>query len=264
MLDNYIELLSQNSQQLIKNGYFKFEIENLKYLNEIKLKFINLLDDHFNIVVDDLSKLHEKLNYTQVNNIRLSYFDSMNESQQFSTEYLELGKKVIIDAVGSELAGNKNVNFSIQMPHDHSSILPIHCDTFSGESEFQINLWVPITNAYGSNSMFIANPDFSKSINDNIDDFETSGLDKLLLDHEEEFQFLDVAYGEGIIFTPTCLHGNIINETDSTRISLNCRYKNIFSPYAKNEENEKKVGSFYKIISPKAATIIGLSNKINY
>ena len=33
----------------------------------------------------------------------------------------------------------------IQMPQDNTSILPSHADTFSGESSYQINLWVPLT-----------------------------------------------------------------------------------------------------------------------
>ncbi len=264
MLDEHIKSLSNQSLQLINEGFIKFQVEELKQLEAIKSKFITLLRNKYLINLDNLERLHEKIDYEMINKIRLDFYDKMNEKLEFSTSYLKLGYDMIVDTVGTELAGNKKVNFSIQMPNDDSSILPIHCDTFSGESEFQINLWIPLTDCFETNSMYIFNPKFSRKVNKNLKDYEKIGLDNLLKEYEKEYQFIEVKYGEGIIFTPTCLHGNILNKTDSTRISFNCRYKNIFSPYANKLENEKKLGSFYKMISPKAATIIGFNTKINY
>ncbi len=54
---------------------------------------------------------------------------------------------------------------------------------------------------------------------------------------------------------------NVINNTNKTRISFNCRYKNIFSPYSESEENEKKIGSFYEPINLKVASIIGFEHE---
>jgi sporadic carbohydrate cluster 2OG-Fe(II) oxygenase len=264
MLEKFTKSLSKDSNELINKGFIKFKIEDTNYLESIKNKFIKFLFRDYQIKINNLSELHKHLDYNKVNKLRLAFYNEINHDTDFSINYLDLGINKITDIVGTELAGNKKVNLSIQMPEDESSSLPIHCDTFSGESEFQINLWVPLTNCYDTNSMFIFNPDFSLKINQNLIKYEESGLDLLLEDNKEEYEFLNCKYGEGIIFTPTCLHGNITNSTESTRISFNCRYKNIFSPYADKEENEKKLGSFYKLISPKAATIIGLKNKINY
>ena len=154
---------------------------------------------------------------------------------------------------------NKMVNFSAQLPNDETSLLPIHSDSFSGESPFQINLWVPLTNAYDSNAMFIFNPKFSSKVMRNIRDYEQEGISKLVEEHPDECTFLKVSSGEALIFSPTCLHGNIINKTKETRLSFNCRYKNLFSPYTENEGSEKKLGSFYSPLTPKAASLIGLN-----
>ena len=209
-----------------------------------------------------MKSFHKSVNKDNLNNIRYSFFKYLNSFEDITERYLELGKKTIFDMVGTELASNRTLNFSIQLPKDDSSLLPMHSDTFSGESEFQINLWVPLVNAYDTNSMFIFNPNFSKNIQNNIEDYEEVGLNQLLDNHPNEYDYINVKYGEILIFTPTCLHGNVINETNDTRISFNCRYKNIFSPYNQNEENEKKLGSFYKPITLKAASIIGLNYKI--
>ncbi len=64
--------------------------------------------------------------------------------------------------VGSELC-NGNLNLSIQYPHDKTSVLSMHTDFFSGESIFQVNLWIPFVDVKKTSSMFIINP--LKSIN---------------------------------------------------------------------------------------------------
>ena len=45
----------------------------------------------------------------------------------------------------------KNLNLSIQCPNDNSSLLPIHFDVWSGDSPFEINLWVPLVDCYKLN-----------------------------------------------------------------------------------------------------------------
>ena len=41
------------------------------------------------------------------------------------------------------------------MPGDVSSILNLHTDALSGQSVFEIVLWLPLTNAFETNSMYI-------------------------------------------------------------------------------------------------------------
>lgn len=264
MFQKYSKNFSNDAKKLIKNGYCVFKIENLDLLNNIRDEFKTFLSEEKNITTKDLSRLHNDLEPKNVNDARVGFYNKINEGENFTEQFLKLGENQIFEAVGTELAGNKKVNFSIQLPDDESSTLGIHCDTFSGESEFQINLWVPLTDCKNSNSMFFFNPKFSKKVIDNLEKYEKNGIDSLLSSHKEEYEYINIKYGQGLVFTPTCLHGNKINKTKTTRISFNCRYKNIFSPYASKEENEKRLGSFYKILTPKASTIIGFNTQIKY
>jgi sporadic carbohydrate cluster 2OG-Fe(II) oxygenase len=72
-------------------------------------------------------------------------------------------------------------------------------------------------------------------------------------------KWINIKYGEAIIFSPNCLHGNIINSEETTRWSFNIRYKNLFSPYAANFNNEKKIGTFYNFLKPKIITKFNLN-----
>ena len=49
---------------------------------------------------------------------------------------------------------------------------------------------------------------------------------------------------------------DIINKTKETRISINCRFKGLFTPYA-----EKKLGKFFSPLNLRPASQIGLKYK---
>ena len=42
----------------------------------------------------------------------------------------------------------QRINLSIQLPNDKSSLLPIHSDTWSGDSPFETVVWIPMVNCY--------------------------------------------------------------------------------------------------------------------
>ena len=73
---------------------------------------------------------------------------------------------------------------------------------------------------------------------------------------KSKIQFLEIKYGELLIFNQNLPHGNITNTEIETRWSMNCRFKSIFSPYG-----DKKLGEFFKPITLKAASKIGMEYK---
>ena len=71
--------------------------------------------------------------------------------------------------------------------------------------------------------------------------------------------FLKVNFGEFLIFDQTIPHGNIINNENETRWSMNCRFKSLFSPYG-----DKRIGEFFTPITVKPMTKIGLNYKFPF
>ena len=74
----------------------------------------------------------------------------------------------------------------------------------------------------------------SKVFDLDLRDNEKLGMKNLFLKYKKFANFLELNYGECLIFSPTLFHGNVLNETSITRVSLNCRFKNLFSHEAKN------------------------------
>ena len=126
------------------------------------------------------------------------------------------------------------------MPSDQSSILPAHSDCSSGDSPFELVLWIPLTDAFSTNSMFLLNEQKSREYYQNIIHSNPQHLDI------SPSEYLDIKYGQYILFSPTYIHGNTLNQTESTRVSLNVRIKSPFSPYLPNPVADRMYGSYFK------------------
>ena len=71
---------------------------------------------------------------------------------------------------------------------------------------------------------------------------------------KKDLIWLNVKYGQVVIFDQSLPHGNMINKENETRWSMNCRFKSIFTPYA-----DKKIGEFFEPIIIRAATKAGFA-----
>ena len=239
----------------IKNGFFKIKLHqnNFAYLrNKIKV----ILKKELNSKQVDLEKFHRKIKIEELNNLRLKIFKKINEDPKFKSNVYLSAKKFIHETVGNELCSS-DVNLSIQLPNDESSLLEMHSDFFSGESLFQVNLWIPFVNVKKTQSMSIINPCDSLEILKKIKNNRTLKFKDINKKFKNKMRWINLKLGEAILFSPNCLHGNVVNLEKNTRWSMNIRYKNIYSPYGK-QRNEKKIGSFYNIATPKAITKFNL------
>ena len=136
----------------LKNGYFKFKLskkifqENLILIKKIFLKELKIKDIN-------LEYCHNAINSKKINRLRLRVFSKINQSKKIKKNILLSAEKYINFAVGSEICSS-DANISIQLPGDKHSLLEMHTDFFSGESQFQVNLWFPMMNVSKTQSMF--------------------------------------------------------------------------------------------------------------
>ncbi len=170
--------------------------------------------------ISDLDELHLFCNSENINKIRLNCFKQINLINEWEKIIYHSIKNKIHDILGCDLAIQTKLNLSIQMPNDHSSVLEKHIDFRSGDSPFQIVIWIPLTDAFLSNSMFI--------------------------EYQNNRDFIEVKKGDIVLFDPNYFHGNQINNTSKTRISINVRIKNWFSPDAEDKVPDRQFGIYYK------------------
>ncbi len=226
-------------------------INNLIKKNLIKILKLNISPKKFN-----LNNLHLYLKEKNLNKVRLNLINLINKDKKFQKYYFSIAEDMISNIVGNELAMQNSINLSIQLPNDESSLLPIHSDTWSGDSPFETVLWIPMVNCYKTKSMFILNSKKIKKFNSSFSKQKIKSVTDLYKNFKKDLKFIKINYGNYLLFNQNLPHGNLINRTGETRVSLNCRFKGLFTPYM-----QKELGSFFSPLKIRAATKIGLEYK---
>ena len=218
------------------------------------IKRIKILYPNFN---GDLSNLHKFVNKNEVNSLRLNLFNYINNKLNWTKSIHSICYKDLSMELGRDMLVQSKINLSIQMPNDESSILSAHSDCWSSDSPFQINLWIPMTDAFDTNSMFIWNYEETLKLMKKIGKNDMISLSPNKLSSRKK-KFIKINFGEILLFNPAIIHGNVLNKTKSTRISLNIRFKSLFSPEPSLTNPDRKYGTYYKTFTISKNTTFGV------
>ena len=205
------------SKPSFKGNFDRYIFKSSKnnFINELKNKVLKTLK------VERLEEIHKEINPKELNELRIEAFRSINLIDNWKKKLLELISPEIYEILGLDLAIQKKLNISIQMPGDENSVLEKHTDFRTGDSPFQRVIWIPLTNSFDTNSMFMENE---------LGNYEPVKLN----------------FGEFLIFDPNTKHGNVVNKTTKTRVSINIRIKNWFTPDLSDEAPDRQFGVYYE------------------
>jgi len=181
-----------------------------------------------------------------LNQQKLAVMAALTNASWTHLAYFNLARNLLYTLVGNELAMQKKFNLNIQLPGDKSSLLPVHADTWTGDSPYQLVLWVPLTDCYRTKSMFLLPPNEPYTLAGSSEDVWNSIKDRV--------KWLEVKYGEVLIFNSTLPHGNRVNEEATARWTVNCRFKSVHSPWG-----VKGPGEHFEPITLRAASTIGMT-----
>ncbi len=250
---------SNLQKKFIKQGYATFKIKNIQNLNYIKKEVRKILKEK----KINLNYFHQSKDNLNLNKTRLKIINKINKNSKFKSKYFNIFAEALNEIIGNEISMQKNIGLNIQIPKSSNSLIEMHADTYAGESNFEVVTWLPLVDVFKTKSMYILPIKYSKEVEKNILKYNEEGTDIIFKKYKNKIKFLNLKFGEGLIFTSNILHGNKINQTSQTRFSFNCRFKSIFSPQNLNLTN-KTNSNMYSDISLKPASIIGLDyiNKV--
>lgn len=215
----------------------------IKYNTEI-YNFREIISKLFDY--DDLSKLHNKTDFTELitqsvkdtHKFQQSKYHQIyyNNFELMEPVYLEFLKNVVKPIYnGEKIVYQKKPTFRIHFPNG-MSVGMFHKDKDLRDYSWhelikEDNFYLPITNSYGTNTIWA----------------ETE-------EDKNDFQPMVCDYGEIIKWDGTNLkHGNKINTTNDTRISIDFRVTT--ESKFKNSENNTKngktnftIGGYYNIL----------------
>jgi len=250
------------TEEYLRQGYVIRPVANEEALEWIRQKIYNLSEQ--NVTTDGpkevnslLNNIHESITVKELNDFRLKIIGGINAEPEFRKQYFNLARPYLDSLVGNELSMQLRINLSIQFPGDESSLLPVHADTWSGDSPFEVVVWTPLVDCYGSKSMYLLPPEQNKKLENTFSLRSDDSSEDLYQIISDEVQWLEVKYGELVIFNQALPHGNRVNTEHETRWSMNCRFKSVFTPYG-----DKKLGEFFEPVTLRAASKTGMDYKL--
>lgn len=244
----------KKTKVFLEIGYIISKVENISSLKYISSLIFKSLNHQLKKKKLNLNKIHEIISIEELNNFRLGIINKINKDKFLRYHYFNIAREALYVLAGNELMMQKNINLSIQFPNDNTSLLPIHSDVWSGDSPYEINLWLPLVDCYRTKSMYILEQKNYANFKKKMEKNKYSNSEDIFKLVKNKVRWLTVDYGQFLIFNQALPHGNIVNIEKETRWSMNCRFKSIFSPYG-----DKKVGEFFLPITTRAISEIGMN-----
>lgn len=174
----------------------------------------------------------------RLNELRVGLIEFLNRDPQLRPTLFNMARRHIEWAVGNEIAMQRTVNLSIQLPGDESSLLPLHSDVWSGNSPYELVLWLPLVDCLRTKSMYLLERPESEKIFREFSKYNNFDAEALFRKIKPKLIWLEASYGQAALFTHSLLHGNRVNEETTTRWTLNIRLKGLLTPYGVKELGE--------------------------
>lgn len=250
------------SDAFLEFGHVIVDAEAAAPLEKLRDHIAALTAAHLGIAVPTdagafLNAIHIHVDVARLNALRLAVINGLAGESWVRTAYYNLARHALGTICGNELVMQRRINLSIQLPDDASSLLPVHADVWSGDSPFEVVMWLPLVDCHGTKSMYLMPPDKDRAVQARLKEMRGKSSEDLFHIIEDDVCFLNVPFGKVLLFSQTLMHGNRINTEADTRWSMNCRFKSAFSPYA-----DKKLGEFFQPITLRAASRIAMTYKL--
>ena len=182
---------------------------------------------------DKLEKIHEIKNYEifsrekdQSSDWHKKYYNNFNKFNELYVKFIKEVVKPILN--NEEIVYQKIPTFRVQLV-GNLGVGQFHRDRDYNHGVDEINFWLPFVNVYGNNSIWVESEE-----------------------GKNDFHPIKLDYGQILEFDgANLLHGNKINDSNSTRVSVDFRvlkYKN-FKPSDKgsiNMNSKFDIGGYFE------------------
>ena len=199
---------------------------------------------------------HRYVKPDDLNDFRLALIQRLTQAKDLKAMLYRMACPPLHWLAGNELAMQRALNLSIQLPNDDSSLLPLHSDVWSGNSPYELVFWLPLVDCYATKSMYVLPRHRSDQVLAQFQDYATLSAEAFFRKLEADLTWMEVPLGNALLFTHSVIHGNRVNREPTTRWSMNVRFKSLFSPYG-----SKELGESFLPITIRPATRVGFAYK---
>jgi len=244
-------------KQFMEQGYLVFPLEQNKRFNLLRRLIYQwgcaFLGGEVAAEEDGFyDEIHHLLGTHDLNDFRLALIHKLSAQQGLHADLYHMAREALHLLVGNELAMQRGLNLSIQLPDDESSLLPAHSDVWSGNSPYEVVFWLPLVDCYRTRAMYLLPKPLSDEVTAEFSKYSHLSAEDFFREIESMVEWVEVKRGEGLIFWHGLVHGNQINREPLARWSMNIRFKGLLSPYG-----DKEVGESFFPITVRPATRLG-------
>lgn len=217
-----------------EKGFVVIDAEERSYLDTLKSQIFAFTQEIFGLPPGDptegFNNLHRNLkpmSAGEFNQARVELIRRITSGCDSKELVFKAFERQLRALLGPDILAQKNCNLVLQPPGDPNPS-EIHRDA-PANSPYEIVVWVPLVDCFATKAMYILDSDRTREafqrLDEHPDDWE--GFE----DYAKSLAVRpSVAFGQALIFHTGCLHGSDINEESETRVSINIRYKGLFSP----------------------------------
>lgn len=235
--------------------------DNLRGLNNLILHSVDDISGEKNATseIESLRRTMHLLTEDKINTIK-------SHSYVEASEILACAFPGTISGLsGNEVFLQRRAHMTLNVPappggRENNRYLPSlsHFDSMSGISPYTVTLWVPIHDLDDDTGVWIIDQETSMEImNAERRNGRVMGGDILAMNapRMEKRVFARMTYGQGLVFSPFCLHGSVTNETERARICFNTRFQ------SRNLPLHLRTSDYFSCYDvPKAAVPAGITS----
>ena len=239
------------------DGFIVLDANKPDVLPVLRDEIYELVQHHFDCSHDDpdfgLNNLHKlcgSFTAAELNQRRVSLIKDMNSKIDVGDKIFCAFENSIRSLIGHDILVQKNTNLVIQMPDDPNPS-ELHRDA-PGNSCYELVVWVPLVDCYKTKAMYILSSGSTKAAYENLGkhgDWTAFEKEAIVASQNPKVNF-----GQALFFSTAVLHGSEVNKENETRVSLNIRFKNMFSPSGLKNQYQ-----FFRTLTVSDFTKIGAS-----
>jgi sporadic carbohydrate cluster 2OG-Fe(II) oxygenase len=217
-----------------EKGFAVVDADELEYLETLRSEIFSFTREIFRLQEEDpetgFNHFHQGIDGMsrgQLNELRVELIRRITAQCNARELIFRAFEHRIVAMLGPDILAQKNCNLVLQPPGDPNPS-ELHRDA-PANSPYEIVVWVPMVDCFGSKSMYILDVPATRRAFDHLD---ANPADWTGFENYAKSMAVRpaVAFGQALIFHTGCLHGSDVNAELETRVSLNIRYKNLFSP----------------------------------
>lgn len=218
----------------LEQGFSVVDADEASHLIKLRQQIFDLTREIFKLPDSEpeagLNSFHQTIQgmpLGELNKLRMELIHRITAECNVREVVFKAFEKHLRHLLGPDILAQKNTNLVLQPPGDPNPS-ELHRDA-PANSPYELVVWVPMVNCYGTKAMYILDVNNTEKAFAHLEanPSDWNGFEKFA---KSLSVTPPVAFGQALIFYTGCLHGSDINAEQETRVSLNIRYKNLFSP----------------------------------